>query len=227
MTASVKTIEHLPHFLVSEVNVNEKNTEYFELIGVFDRTDQVTDGRCSLLMPIANGLTALPGYLEFQDQKERTARIYVLSDNQPEVLGQSLAFVPAQWSPRQVWMVVVPTWPWKRSLFQATDAIGEIVKDKSVSLGENEEIEEWVRIREKGSDADRWRFYPVFPSEKHSLQIEADGTIKGGWDHVHCDLCNTHIDSGCYGYLEPNQNWACESCYDRYIANHDLSFMFV
>ena len=224
--SSTRTIEDLPHFRVSVVKVNEKNTEYFELTGIFDRTEHLTEGRCSLLWPIADGLNALPGYLEFQNQEERTARIYTPTKNQPEVVGQSLTYVPAGWDPLHVWMVVLPAWKWTKSMFQSSDAIGEIVKGTDVSIVDNEEIREWVKISQKGKSAGLSRYYPVFPSGKSSLQIQEDGTIKNGWNHIHCQLCDEHIDAGQLAYVDPGEHWVCEDCYKEYVAKHDLSFMF-
>lgn len=226
MTAAAKTIEQLPHFRVSEVKVNEENPEYFDLTGIFDQTEHVAEGRCSLLLPLVDVLTALPGYLEFQNQEERIARIYTPSEKKPDVIGQSLTYVPAKWDPLQVWMVALPTWRWTRSLFQASDAIGEIVKGTEVSVVDNEEIHDWVKINQKGKATGLSRYYPVFPSGKSNLQIEADGTIKNGWNHAHCKLCDTHVESGQYGYIDPSEHWVCEACYERYVAKHDLSFIF-
>jgi len=222
-----KKIEHLPHFFVSAVKVAEKSAECFELAGVFDQTENVAEGRCSLLLPDVDVLTALAGYLEFQNQEERAARIYTPRKRQPDVVGQPLIYVPAKWDPLQVWMVALPTWRWTKSLFHASDAIGEIVKDNKVSVVDNEEIKDWIKIRPKGRDTSLARYYPVFPSGKFSLQIQADGTIKDGWSHAHCELCDIHIDTGHLGYIDPGQNWVCEECYAKYVAEHDLSFMFV
>ena len=83
--SAAKTINDLPHFHVSTVKVAEKNTEYFELTGIFDRTEHVAEGRCSLLLPRADELIALPGYLEFQNQQERTGHIYTPSEKPPDV----------------------------------------------------------------------------------------------------------------------------------------------
>jgi len=225
MSTAAKTIEDLPHFRVSAVKPSEKSGEYFELTGVFDRAEGVVEGRCSLLLPAADVLTALPGYLGFQDQQQKTARIFVPSRKQPDVSGRSLTYVPAAWDPLHVWMVALPTWKWTRSLFKASDAIGEIVKGTEVSTVDNEEIRDWIKIKEKGKDTGLSRYYPVFPSGKSSLRIEADGTIKDGWSHVHCALCHAHVDSGKYGYVDPGEHWVCQECYEKYVAEHDLSFI--
>lgn len=227
MSTAPKTIEDLPLFRVSSVRPTEKNPEYFEFTGVLNQTVLVAEGRCSLLLPVTDVMTSLPGYLEFQNQQEGTARIYAPSKTPPDVIGQSLTYVPAKWDPLQVWMIALPTWRWTKSLFHASDAIAEIVKGTDVSVVDNEEIKDWVKIAEKGKDKGFSRYYPVFPSGKSSMQIEADGTIKNGWNHEHCELCHAHVDSGHYGYVDPSEHWVCEECYERYVSEYDLSFMFV
>ena len=224
--SAAKTIEYLPHFRVSEVKANEKNTEFFELTGIFDRTEHVAEGRCSLLPLLADELIALPGYLEFQNQQERTARIHISSEKPPDVTGQWLTNVPAKWDPLHVWMVALPTWRWAKSWFQASDAPAERGKGTEVSIVDSEEIKEWIKIREKGKSTGLSRYYPVFPSGKSRPQIEADGTIKNGWTHVHCALGHGHVESGQFEYLYPSEHWVCEECYRKYVAEYDLSFIF-
>lgn len=223
----LKTINDLPQFHVSAVKDHEKDSGYFELTGAFDRTAYVAEGRCSLLLPATDVLAALPGHLEFQNQQAGTACIYASSEEQPDVVGQSLAYVPANWDPVHVWMVALPSWKWSKTLFHASDAIAEIVKGTDVSIVDNEEIRDWIKIIEKDKDTGLSRYYPVFPSGKSSLQIQADGIIKNGWSHVHCQLCNAHVDSRSYGYVDPGEHWVCQECYEKYVAEHDLAFMFV
>jgi hypothetical protein len=226
MATSAKTIKDLPHFRVSAIKVNEKSAEYFELTGILDRTEQVAEGRCSLLLPVADALNALSGYLEFINQAESIARVYTPSKEQPDVIGQSLTYVPPKWDPLHVWMVALPTWKWTKCLFQASDAIGEIVSGSGVSTVDDEEIKDWIKVKEKGKNNGLSRYFPVFPSGKESLLIEPDGTIKNAWNHSHCQPCHTHVDSGHYGYVDPSEHWVCEECYRKYVAENDLSFIF-
>jgi hypothetical protein len=47
----------------------------------------------------------------------------------------------------------------------------------------------------------------------------------GGWDHEHCDLCGDHIDAKHpIGYSDSEGHFLCSSCYDKFGANHDVSF---
>lgn len=227
MAVQAKTVDDLPHFRVREVKQNQSNRDYFELVGTLDRTSGVVEGRCSLLFPFGGVLTALPAYLESLDLEDKTARIHASSKGRPEVLDLVLAYLHPQWDPLHVWMVALPTWTWNRSLFQATDATSERVKGNSPQILDGEEIHDWIKIKEEGKSTGLSRYYPVFPSGRTTLpRIEPDGVIKGGWNHTDCELCRGHIDAGQYGYTDPSQHWVCETCYERYVAYHDLSFMF-
>lgn len=228
MTATKKTIDDLPHFRVSAVKQSERDETYFELTGVLDRTTDVAEGRCSLLLPNNEVLTALPGHLEFRNPAEKTACIHTPSSTRPDVVGLDLIYVYPKWDPRHVWMVAEPNWQWKRVLFHSTDAITKIVAGTNVSIVDGEEVREWIEIKEKGKNGGLSRYYPVFPTGKSTVpKVDPDGTIKGGWNHAHCQLCHAHIEAGSHGYVDPSEHWVCEGCYSRYVANHDLSFMFV
>jgi hypothetical protein len=51
--------------------------------------------------------------------------------------------------------------------------------------------------------------------------------VRGGWDHEHCELCRGKIGVGGapVGYRDNDDQWLCESCYDHYAKQHDLSFL--
>ena len=49
--------------------------------------------------------------------------------------------------------------------------------------------------------------------------------IPSGWDHEHCELCNSHIDIDMVGFCDPDDRGVCENCYSRYVLRHDLAFV--
>jgi hypothetical protein len=52
--------------------------------------------------------------------------------------------------------------------------------------------------------------------------------VKKGWDHEQCSLCRSRIDKAGarYGYYSKADNdWLCVSCYEKFIARHDLRFL--
>jgi hypothetical protein len=48
------------------------------------------------------------------------------------------------------------------------------------------------------------------------------------WENEHCDVCwrRIKIDDGAaqYGYKDQNENWLCQSCYERYVVSKSLAF---
>jgi hypothetical protein len=226
MMAAAKTMDDLPHFRVSSMKPVESSEFAFELLGAFDRTSDVREGHCTLLVPGQNVLTASGGNLTIQDPAAGTALFQTSDESMPDVVGLDLTYVDDKWEPVHVWMVTVPTWRWTRTLFQAMDAIGRVVAGDGVTVLDGEEVTEWIQIKPAGKDSNLSRYYPVFPSGKPVLPpIGPDGVIIGGWTHAHCELCDAHVDAGMYGYLDSGEHWVCESCYARYVVNHDLSFM--
>ena len=53
------------------------------------------------------------------------------------------------------------------------------------------------------------------------------GVREGGWDHEHCELCNTHIGGpgDPHGFVDPEEHWLCAACYERYAVPRDLEFV--
>jgi len=95
-----------------------------------------------------------------------------------------------------------------------------------ISVVEGQEVREWIEVKKAGNDSHLSRYYPVSPEGRTILPYAGpDGIIKGGWDHEHCELCNAHIEADTYGYLDLGEHWVCVGCYERFVMNHDLSFM--
>ncbi len=67
---------------------------------------------------------------------------------------------------------------------------------------------------------------------KDSVVYHPDGrveNVKGGWDHEHCRICFQNISlfeaDNQFGYVNQNDDWLCESCYQKYVANKSLGFI--
>jgi len=155
------------------------------------------------------------------------AAVYQTSEEpMPEVVGLALAYLGPQWAPYHVWMVTEPQWRWDRRLFHALDATARKIEGNGVSIVEGQEVREWIEVKKIGQESHLSRYYPVFPDGRTTLPpIGPDGVIRGGWGHVHCEICDAHIVAESYGYLDPGEHWICEACYGRYVVSHDLSFI--
>jgi hypothetical protein len=225
MTIATKRIEDLPHFRVTSVKPSETCATDFQLVGVFDRITTVREGECSLLVPGKTSLIALSGDLKFQDTAS-TALFQTSDKSMPDLVGLDLVYVDPNWEPYHVWMVAEPRWKWNRTLFHATDVIARTVDGNGASTVDGEEVTKWIEIKQNIPSSRLSRFYPIFPSGKSTLPpVELDGIIKGGWNHAHCELCETRIEPENYGYLDLGGHWVCEGCYSKYVGPHDLSFI--
>jgi len=59
------------------------------------------------------------------------------------------------------------------------------------------------------------------PKDAEDLGIRSDA-----WDHAHCELCRTTIGANGApdGYVNAQDYWLCQSCFDRYAVHQDISF---
>lgn len=229
MTGTAKTMDDLPQFKVSAVRHGENRDDgrtNFELAGVFDRTESVSEGRCWLLLPRKDVLIDFTGQLKFLEGGTRAAVYQTYEEPTPDVVGLALAYLSPQWEPYHVWMVTEPNWRWDRKAFHATDATAKRIEGNGVSIVDGQEVREWIEIKNIGKNSHLSRYYPVLPDGRTILPpIGPDGVIRGGWDHVHCQICDQHIVAESYGYIDPGEHWVCEACYGKYVVSHDLSFI--
>jgi len=106
-------------------------------------------------------------------------------------------------------MISVPTWRFEQRVFQARDAFAaKRPPDAAPPLPTGEAVRFWLELTSAESP-DNKRYYP-----NRDLP---EGLVAGGWDHEHCELCGGHIDPAQVGYLDRGGNWACATCYQRYI----------
>ena len=87
----------------------------------------------------------------------------------------------------------------------------------------------WQQFEFKATDAQYFRLAGSIGWQPTGTPL-SEGAVPlevkpGGWDHEHCDLCGTHIDTrNPLGYTDAEGHFLCSPCYDSYGANHDLSF---
>jgi hypothetical protein len=220
----MKRVEDLPHFLVTGIKKGKSHDTGqadFELSGVFDKVDGVSEGRAWLLLPERD---CLIGDLESLDLVAKTAVYRTALDTEPHVIGSKLPYLDGYWQAYHVWMVLEPRWTWKPVLFQARDAIGRKFQEQ-VQMIDGPESKEWIEIKELAGQGGKRRYYPVGPERPTAFSINADGIVASGWDHEHCELCNTHIEPGVQAYVDPSEHWVCKGCYTKYVLPHDLSFI--
>lgn len=200
---------------------NANGDTQFELSGTFDRTQGVEEDTWGwLLQGTEDCFTATPKLL---DLKTNNASFEFLEKQIPDLTGKKLAYLNANWQAFHVWMVLRPDWGWERIRFDASDAIGEGFKASDVSIVDGREVRNWMKVEKASGSSHTTRYYPE-GHQKLPSSVEG-GIIPGGWDHEHCTLCREHINSGEFGYRDPDDRWACESCHEKYIRTHDLAFI--
>jgi len=221
--AKPKTIADFPQFLASAVSPGVRAADgyvRFEYQGKFDRSIPETASSWF--------------YLLFGEREAVCVTLQLLDDNllailtcdekdQPDLVGRHAAYFPSRWSPYQVWMVAEPLWKWERKIFEGLDAIAEDFESKDISIVDGREVRSWTKLQPVRRDDGLSRYYPT--SDQAAPPNATTRIIPGGWDHEHCELCNSNIDAGNVGYCDPSGHGVCEACYARYVVPHDLAFV--
>lgn len=178
------------------VKTVDKRTGGLKLQGSFDRLDGVIDGWCCLFSHVET----LVGSLHTIDTQRRTAEFDVFNDDPPGVAtGVVYPWIYGYWLGRIVTTVVDSSHAWAPLHFEASDAEG-FAQGRSTG-----------RIRLGGKLRDG---------------AVSMGVIPKGWNHEHCEICDTHIDSefpDCYADNE--DNWLCAACFHRWAEPHDVGFL--
>lgn len=226
-TSPPKTLEDFPKFVVTALRrgpMSEEGYTYFELEGHFDRSiepTQPTGPQWFWLLFAKRG--CLCASVRSFDKDTKAAVLTFEAREEPDIVGHSLAYLSSYWQAFNVWMVLDPDWGWEKKQFLAADAIAEDFQSREISIVEGQEVKFWTKL----SRADVWsgqsRHYSAasqVPASTGNVRL-----VPSGWDHEHCELCNSHIDIGRVGYCDPDERWMCESCYARYVVRRDLAFV--
>lgn len=225
-TSSPKTLEDFPKFLVTALRRGRTaNAGYisFQLEGRFDQPIEIpTDGPqwFWLLFGKRNSICA---NVQSLDKETTVALLTFEATEEPNIIGCSLAYLSAHWQAYNVWMVLDPDWHWEKKKFLGMDAIAEDFESKDTSIIEGREVKVWTKLSPANVELGQSRHYPATeqtPTSGSNVRL-----IPSGWDHEHCELCNSHIDIGMFGYCDPDGRWMCENCYSRYVLRRDLAFV--
>jgi hypothetical protein len=110
--------------------------------------------------------------------------------------GASFPWIDGVWNARDVAKILDTSHHWARTEFTPVDAVG--------------------------SKADGW-----FVTKKTDGPTSTEDIIKGGWDHEHCKLCTNNVGIGgdAFGYVDEDDYWICELCYNKYAKANDVAFL--
>lgn len=227
-----KTLEDFPKFVVTaqpRPATAEEGYHYFEIEGRYDPDleglfDEIINGERQTYFWLLYGERgSLFVYLKSFDKETRTAIVECPGEAGQVGVGWELAYLDPHWQAYHVWMLLEPGWGWERRQFLAGDVVAEDYEAENVSIIDGREIRVWTKLVPIGPGGGESRYYPA---EDQTLPVRT-GTrlVPGAWDHKHCELCNEHVDTGMFGYCDPRENWICEKCYERYVAQRDLAFV--
>ena len=174
------------------------NADEPELLGVFTHLRSVRAGRSWLY---AGDADSLIGDLIDIDETSRQARFIApfWAPTSPIQIGSIAPWLDGSWQAYHLTMILDPEAVWKRTEFTP-------------------------------SPAQHFRQGGVYGWTKagHKLQDDATPTHidEAGWDHEHCELCQSKIGRGgdAHGYVDRNDQWLCEPCYHDYAEPRSLAF---
>jgi hypothetical protein len=219
-----KTLEDFPRFKVLAVRRGEtsaKGDSEFEIDGRLDGSVENIDQHWFWLLIRDNDCVC--ANLKSLDRETKIATVTCDEVGKPIVAGQTLFYLSPYWQAFNVWMVLNPNWGWKRTQFEAVDAIAQDYQAEDVSIVRGREVRIWTKLERADKTGHESRHYPAYDQNAPpNLTLR---TIPGGWGHEHCDLCKSHINGGDFGYRDPGARWMCQKCYQAYVVPRDLSFV--
>jgi hypothetical protein len=220
--SSPKNLGDFPKFVATALRRGPTANEgyaFFEVEGRFDRIVETNGPQWFWLLFGRRG--CLCASLQSIDKETRTAVLTFEAREEPDIVGQALAYLSPRWQAFNVWMVLDPDWGWEKKKFLGLDAIAEDFQSKDTSIIEGREVKVWTKLSPVRQGQSR--HYPA--TDQASAPTGEKRLIPSGWDHEHCELCNSHIDIGMFGYCDPDERWMCENCYERYVVRRDLAFV--
>jgi hypothetical protein len=219
-----KTLDDFPKFTVESIRKGETLPDgytTFEIDGKFDRAISQL-GPTWFWLLLGNNQCLCPA-LTSLDPKTGTATVICHLTREPNLLGKTLAYLRPYWNADNIWMVLDPDWGWRREEFRGRDATAQDYEAKETSIVDGREVRIWTKVEAVDEPGGRSRHYPA--ADQTSPPNPTPRIVPGGWGHQHCSLCLNHIDSGNFGYRDPDDRWVCENCYNKYVVPHDLAFV--
>lgn len=220
-----KTLDDFPSFTVTCVRRGETfpmgYTE-FELGGTFGKLNQIKGIESAWFWLLIGEHDCLCAQVRSLDKDTGAALVTCDRQKMPDILGEKLFYLSPYWQAFNIWMVLDPNWGWERVQFQTADAVAENHEAPDISIVDGREVRKWTKLERADKKGHVSRYYPA---QDQSSTEASPKTIPHGWDHEHCDLCRVHINAGVFGYRDPDDRWMCESCYEKYVMQRDLSFV--
>jgi hypothetical protein len=187
----------LPLFHV--LTVDDGDPSQIRVVGRFENCTLDADGITWFYLWLSATEAILPSLVEL-DKESGSAVISISPEDMRDTIrpGSALHWLDPYWREYHVTMILEGQW--KRIDFIAEDAIHF----------------------EKGGKRGWAPLGATIPDGFVQTHIE-----KGGWDHEHCEICNSHIGSegSAVGYKDENNRWLCPECHDKWAAPRSLGFL--
>jgi len=225
-TLSPKTLEDFPKFVVTALRRGSTATEgytFYELEGRFDSHVNIETDGPQWFWLLFGKRGCLCASVQSLDRTTQMAVLTFEATEEPKLVCDTLTYLSSRWQAYNVWMVLDPDWHWEKREFLGMDAIAEEFESKDTSIIEGREVKVWTKLSPVKGERGQSRYCPA-PDQPATSRSKVR-LIPSGWDHEHCELCNSHIDIGMFGYCDPDERWMCESCYSRYVLHRDLAFV--
>jgi len=219
-----KQLKDLPQFLVREICQDVPAVGEVELRGTLENADGIQSGECWLIWPDADGRY---GRLAVAGDAQADSVFTPNDELPPTAPGTRLAYLRDRWKPYHLWFAFSPASIWKHQEFDPADAEAEPYGEPASALEKDIQTNRGICLKKQGSQTGRSRYYPEpaggFPPDSPFYGYPK--VVKAGWDHEHCEYCWNHIDSQNMGHVNPDDDWVCESCFQKYVATHNLAFI--
>jgi hypothetical protein len=113
--------------------------------------------------------------------------------------GATFPWLDGAWEPHHLAMVMSPVEHWSRRSFSPAPARFYLLDD----------VTGWQS--------------PDLPLPSGATDL---GVHAGDWNDAQCELCPEHLaaEKASEGYVNPDGQWICAHCFDRFAAKHDTSF---
>lgn len=179
--------------------VNDTDPSQIRVVGHFENCTLDKDGITWFYLWPSAVEAILPSLVELDD-KSGSAVIAISREDMHDTIkpGSSLHWLDPYWREYHVTMILEGKWT--NLVFKAQDAIHF---SKGSKRG-------WAPLGAK------------IPKGCMPTHIEKDG-----WDHEHCEICNSHIGSNgsSIGYKDEDNHWLCPLCYEKWAATKSLGFL--
>ena len=113
--------------------------------------------------------------------------------------GATFPWLDGAWEPHHLAMVMSPVGHWSKRSFTAAPARFYLLDN----------VTGWQS--------------PELPLPPGATDL---GVHAGDWNDAQCELCPEHLaaEKSSEGYVNPDGQWICAHCFDKFAAKHDLSF---